>query len=185
MRLIMDKSKWIKIAPLFVLAGVILLLWKALSLDPNTLPVERMGERLPAFTLPDLYQMDKTISNAQLPSEPSLLHVWASWCGVCSKEFPQLMQLKNKGISIIGINYRDDPDQAKAFLAESGNPFSSSIADVNGKFGLDLGVYGTPETYVIDGHGTLRYRHIGLLDDEHDIQELMLALEEAKEERAS
>lgn len=176
----MERSKWIKWAPFVVLLGVIILLSKALTLNPNHLPVERMGEPLPKFSLPLLSDLDHSVTDKDLPNDVMVVHVWATWCGICRKEFPLLNQLKQKGIPMIGINYRDDPDQALAFLSESGDPFVQNLADLTGKFGLDLGIYGTPETYIIDAKGQLRYRHVGLIDDQQDVDDLVAALDEIK-----
>ncbi len=177
----MDK-RWIKFAPLVVVLGVMVLFFRALSLNPNELALEKQGELLPEFALEELYT-EKVITREDLRGKPILLHVWASWCGVCKREQPTLVKLKERGVPIIGVNYRDDPDSAKRFLDQYGNPFKLNLVDMSGKFGLDLGVYGTPETYVIDGEGRMFYRHVGPLDMktfETDIKPLLKYTEKLK-----
>lgn len=180
----MDRSKWIKWAPFVVLAGVIFILSKALLLNPNKLPEERIGEPLPKFSMPLLSDLEQPVTEEDLPKEPMIIHVWATWCGICRKEFPLLNELKTLGVPMIGINYRDDPAQAQLFLDKSGDPFVKNLVDLSGKFGLDLGIYGTPETYIVDSKGKLRYRHVGIIDDQQDIDELMAALDEIKQEES-
>lgn len=174
----MSRIKMIRFAPLVVFFGVVVLLGRALSLNPNELPLEKLGKPLPAFELPLIEQPNKTLTQTQLEAKPALVHLWATWCGVCQQEHDVLLQLKQLGVSIIGINYMDDPEQAKTWLLNYGNPYQYSIADLNGKYGLELGAYGTPETYVIDSEGKLRYRFVGAIQssDIHHIQNLMKTL---------
>lgn len=180
----MHKINWMKIAPFFVLFGVVVLLYKALSLNPNELPLERQGEPLPAFSLPNLYHLDETITKENIPNQPLLVHVWATWCGICRNEHPVLLELKNKGVPIVGINYRDEPEYAVSWLNKQGDPYIKNIADIHGTFGIELGVFGTPETYLIDKEGKLRYRHVGILKDKDDIKSLLSALKALESESA-
>ena len=97
--------------------------------------------------------------------EPLLLNVWATWCISCRVEHPYLQRLADEGVTIYGVNYKDDSDDARQWLADLGDPYRASIVDAMGTLGLDLGVYGAPETYFIDSRGVIRYRHVGVIDE--------------------
>lgn len=150
-------------SPLLVFAGLGLLLWRGLALDPNHMPSALEGRPLPAFELRDLD--GEVISQAALLGEPALLNVWATWCVACAAEHEQLMQMARRGIVIHSINYKDAVDAAREWLQTKGDPYRSTIVDAEGRLGLDLGVTGAPETYVIDDKGVVRMRHQGPLDE--------------------
>ncbi|WP_439106761.1 DsbE family thiol:disulfide interchange protein [Congregibacter sp.] len=147
---------------LFVLLAV--LLFRGLSLDPQALPSALIDKPLPAFSLPAL-RSQETLSEANLLGEPTLLNVWATWCISCRVEHPYLQRLADAGVRIYGVNYKDDSDAARAWLEQLGDPYQESIVDAQGTFGLDLGVYGAPETYFVDANGVIRYRHVGVIDE--------------------
>ena len=107
----------------------------------------------------------RRLSRADIIGEPGLLNVWATWCISCRVEHPYLQQLADAGIPIIGLNYKDSDAEALAWLAELGDPYRVNVADHQGTLGLDLGVYGAPETYLVDGQGVIRYRHVGVVDE--------------------
>jgi cytochrome c biogenesis protein CcmG/thiol:disulfide interchange protein DsbE len=150
--------------PLGVFLALALLLGRGLQLDPKALPSALIDQPLPAFSLPVL-GAGKITSRSEVIGEVALFNVWATWCISCRVEHPYLQQLADTGIPIYGINYKDDDADALVWLAELGNPYIANIADRDGELGLDLGVYGAPETYLVDAMGVIRYRHVGVVDE--------------------
>lgn len=135
-----------------------------LTKDPSKLPSMLIDKPVPTFTLPGLTEGEPGLASTDLTGKVRLVNVFASWCAPCRVEHPLLMRLaKEEGITIHGINYKDKPEAAKAFLDQMGNPFTSIGSDRDGRVGIDFGVYGVPETYVIDKAGRVRYRHVGPL----------------------
>jgi cytochrome c biogenesis protein CcmG/thiol:disulfide interchange protein DsbE len=147
---------------LFFLLAV--LLFRGLSLDPQALPSALIDRPLPVFSLPTL-KAQELLSEADIRGEPVLLNVWATWCIACRVEHPYLQQLADGGVTNVGVNYKDDSDAAREWLQELGDPYRASIVDADGSLGLDLGVYGAPETYFVDAAGVIRYRHVGVIDE--------------------
>lgn len=129
--------------------------------DPTKLESVLIGKPVPKFDLEDLEQPGKLHDQAIFKGEPLLLNVWATWCPTCYAEHSYLNQLADKGVKIIGLNYKDERSKAVGWLKELGNPYLISLFDGNGMLGLDLGVYGAPETFLIDANGVVRYRHVG------------------------
>ncbi|MEZ5501864.1 MAG: DsbE family thiol:disulfide interchange protein [Halioglobus sp.] len=150
--------------PLFVFALLAVFLFRGLGLDPTELPSALIDRPLPAFNLPALGQ-ERMVTQADLVGAPSLVNVWATWCVSCRVEHPYLKQLSDSGVPIYGIDYKDDDAQALQWLEELGNPYRLTVADRAGTLGLDLGVYGAPETYLLDSAGVIRYRHVGVVDE--------------------
>lgn len=150
--------------PLFIFAVLALVLFRGLSLDPKELPSALIDQPLPPFSLPALGSTE-ILSEADIKGQPALLNVWATWCVSCRVEHPYLHQLAERGVAIYGINYKDDDAAAMRWLAELGDPYRANIADREGTLGLDLGVYGAPETYLVDAQGVIRYRHVGVVDE--------------------
>ena len=151
--------------PLGIFALLAVLLFRGLSLDPQALPSALIDRPLPAFSLPSL-NGDEVLEPVSLAGKPFLLNVWATWCISCRVEHPYLQRLAaEEGVVIYGVNYKDDSAAARAWLAELGDPYVASIVDQDGSLGLDLGVYGAPETYFVDGAGVIRYRHVGVIDE--------------------
>ncbi|MDP5055105.1 MAG: DsbE family thiol:disulfide interchange protein [Congregibacter sp.] len=147
---------------LFVLLAV--LLFRGLSLDPQALPSALIDKALPAFSLPALGK-EQVLTQADLIGEPALLNVWATWCISCRVEHPYLQRLAGEGVLIYGLNYKDDSPAALSWLNSLGDPYRASVVDAQGTLGLDLGVYGAPETYFLDAAGVIRYRHVGVIDE--------------------
>ena len=129
--------------------------------DPTKLESVLIGKPVPQFDLEDLEHPGKLHDQAIFKGEPLLLNVWATWCPTCYAEHSYLNKLAGKGVKIIGLNYKDDRNKAVGWLKELGNPYLISLFDGNGMLGLDLGVYGAPETFLIDANGVVRYRHVG------------------------
>ncbi|MDA8656347.1 DsbE family thiol:disulfide interchange protein [Luminiphilus sp.] len=150
--------------PLVAFAALVLLLVRGLALDPAALPSARVGQPLPEFDL-QVLGGEYRRSAGQWHGKPALLNVWATWCFSCRVEHPYLLDLAESGVTIYGLNYKDDPAKALTWLEELGNPYAETVVDIDGDFGFDLGVYGAPETYVIDAAGTVQYRHVGVVDE--------------------
>ncbi|MDA8815125.1 DsbE family thiol:disulfide interchange protein [Luminiphilus sp.] len=150
--------------PLVAFAALVLLLVRGLALDPTALPSARVGQPLPEFDL-QVLGGEYRRSAGQWHGKPALLNVWATWCFSCRVEHPYLLDLAESGVTIYGLNYKDDPAKALTWLEELGNPYAETVVDIDGDFGFDLGVYGAPETYVIDAAGTVQYRHVGVVDE--------------------
>ncbi|WCE28947.1 DsbE family thiol:disulfide interchange protein [Vibrio sp. SCSIO 43137] len=129
--------------------------------DPTKLESVLIGKEVPEFRLEDLAEPGKLYDQAIFKGEPLLLNVWATWCPTCYAEHQYLNQLAERGVKIIGLNYKDDRVKATGWLNDLGNPYLISLFDGDGMLGLDLGVYGAPETYLIDANGVIRYRHVG------------------------
>ncbi|NGZ13382.1 DsbE family thiol:disulfide interchange protein [Vibrio aestuarianus] len=129
--------------------------------DPTKLESVLIGKQIPEFRLEDLAEPGKLYDQSVFKGEPLLLNVWATWCPTCYAEHQYLNKLASDGVKIIGLNYKDQRDKAVKWLNELGNPYLISLFDGNGMLGLDLGVYGAPETFLIDSDGVIRYRHVG------------------------
>lgn len=151
--------------PLVVVLGLGLLLWRGLSIDPKELPSALVGKPVPNFELPWIEQPGENLDQEIFQGEVSLLNVWATWCPACKDEHPFLMELADRGVRIIGLDYKDDLNAAKRWLRDLGNPYQATIFDQEGRLGLDLGVYGAPETFLIDKDGIVRLRHAGVVNE--------------------
>lgn len=142
-----------------VLAGF---LYVGLNLDPREVPSPLIGKPAPAFTLPQLHEPTKQFSSAEMKGKVWLLNVWASWCTSCREEHPILVELSRQNIvPIYGLDYKDKRADAEATLRAAGDPYVLSVSDSEGRIGIDYGVYGVPETYVIDKQGIIQYKQIG------------------------
>jgi len=152
--------------PLILFLGLGALLFKCLELDPNKMPSALVDKSMPEFSLPALEDPDKILSRKDIVGQVSLLNVWATWCPSCMAEHPYLLKIADQEkIPIIGLNYKDDRTKAIKWLARLGDPYVTNVFDENGSLGLDLGVFGAPETYVLDHMGVIRYKHVGVVDD--------------------
>ena len=155
------------IAPLIIFAILGLLLAYGLNLDPRKIPSPLIGKPLPAFTLPTVADPARKVNRDDLRGRVYLLNVWASWCVACRQEHPVLNEIaQRKVVPIIGLNYKDKREDALQWLAGLGDPYELSLADLDGRFGIDIGVYGVPETFVIDKQGVIRYKQIGPMTPE-------------------
>lgn len=153
--------------PLGIFVVLVLFLAVGLRLNPREVPSPLINKPAPAFTLPQLQIPDRSLSLGDLRGKVWLLNVWASWCVGCREEHPLLVELAKTGVvPIYGLNYKDQRGDALAWLGQSGDPYALSIADADGRVGIDYGVYGVPETFVIDKNGMIRYKQIGPLTPE-------------------
>jgi cytochrome c biogenesis protein CcmG/thiol:disulfide interchange protein DsbE len=143
-------------------ALLVALLAVGLRLDPRTVPSPLIGKPAPAFELPLLAAPDKTFSLKDMAGQVWIMNVWASWCPPCLVEHPVITKIAESKIApVIGLNYKDTREDALPWLKRNGDPFRLSVFDASGRIGIDYGVYGVPETYVIDRQGVIRYKHIG------------------------
>lgn len=146
-----------------MMAGLFLYALKSKDYDPQDLPSALLGQTLPEFSLATL-ESDKLLTAKDIVGDVMLLNVWATWCISCRVEHKYLNELAEKGVKIVGIDYKDERPKALEWLAKLGNPYAVNLYDVDGKLGLDLGVYGAPETYLVDKSGVIRYKHVGVVD---------------------
>jgi len=152
------------LVPLAVFALLVGFLAAGLTLNPREVPSPLVGKAAPAFDLPLLSQPDKRFVPADMRGKVWLLNVWASWCVSCRDEHPVLVGLAKKGVlPILGLNYKDKGDEAQRWLKQFGDPYQFSVVDADGRTGIDYGVYGVPETYLIDAEGVIRFKQIGPL----------------------
>ncbi len=167
--------------PLLVFIALVGLFAIGLRMDPRRVPSPFIGKPAPAFDLPQLHAPDQRLTQTMLRGRPVLLNVWASWCVECRHEHGLLLQLATqRNIPIYGLNYKDTRGDALRWLEEMGNPYVASAADTEGKVGIDYGVYGVPETFVVDAAGVIRYKHIGALTEKDMVETILPLLNPAR-----
>ena len=150
------------LVPLGVFAGLLVLFLVGLRLNPREIPSPLIDKPAPAFSLPRLNNPGQDFSPADMQGRVWLLNVWASWCVACREEHPLLVEASRTGaLTIVGLNYKDEPADAERWLQTFGNPYALSAIDRDGRIGIDYGVYGVPETFLIDKTGVIRYKRIG------------------------
>ena len=155
------------LVPMGILLVLLYFLRAGLTLNPKEVPSPLIGKPAPAFSLPRLDQPELRISRDDMRGQVWMLNVWASWCVACRQEHPLLVQYaKQAKVPIYGLNYKDERAAGMKWLADFGNPYTVSISDRDGRVGIDFGVYGVPETFVIDREGVIRYKQIGPLTPE-------------------
>jgi cytochrome c biogenesis protein CcmG/thiol:disulfide interchange protein DsbE len=153
--------------PVAVFVAVAAMFAWGLTRDPRTIPSNLIGKPVPQFNLPPVQDRTLGLASENLYGEVSLVNVFASWCVECRLEHPLIMQMKAQGVvTIHGLNYKDRPDDAARWLNSLGDPYTRTGADINGRVGIDWGVYGVPETFVIGKDGRIAYKHIGPLSAE-------------------
>jgi len=155
------------LVPLGIFVALAIVLAIGLNRDPREVPSPLIGKPAPAFALPTLGNPERAIATADLKGKVWMLNVWASWCVACREEHPLLVAFAKRGtVPIYGLNYKDQRDDGIAWLAQRGDPYRASLFDADGRVGIDFGVYGVPETFIIDKTGTIRFKHIGPLTPE-------------------
>ena len=152
------------LVPLAIFMVLVAFLYRGLSLDPKRVPSPLVGKPMPEFSLPRLQDAAATISDTDLKGKVSILNIWATWCVSCRAEHEVLLLLaKSNKVDIYGLNYKDERDKAKRWLTQLGDPYVANAFDADGRAGIDWGVYGAPETFIMDREGIIRHKHIGPL----------------------
>jgi len=155
------------LVPLAIFVVLALVLGVGLKLNPREVPSPLIDQPAPAFSLPQLADPGQRFSAQQMKGQVWVLNVWASWCVPCLAEHPYVSQLaRMPGVTVVGLNYKDKPQDAQRWLARHGNPYRLIAADADGRVGIDYGVYGVPETFLIDRAGVIRHKHIGPITPE-------------------
>jgi cytochrome c biogenesis protein CcmG/thiol:disulfide interchange protein DsbE len=162
--------------PIAAFAALMITFGWALNRDPSTIPSALIGQRVPQFALPPVQGRALSLSSADLIGEVSLVNVFASWCVACREEHPVFLQMKAANlVPIHGLNYKDGPDDAAKWLNSTGDPYTRTGADLNGRVAIDWGVYGVPETFVVTKDGHIAHKHIGAVTPK-DLEETLLPL---------
>ncbi len=160
--------------PLVIFSVIAVLLGIGLTRDPSRVPSPLIGEPVPSFSVPRLSQPEQRLHSEDLRGRPYLLNVWASWCAPCREEHPILMEAaRYPQLTVVGLNYKDKRLAARKWLRKHGDPYRANGFDKEGDAALDLGVYGVPETYLIDGQGVIRRKFVGPLS-QRQLQEIIL-----------
>jgi cytochrome c biogenesis protein CcmG/thiol:disulfide interchange protein DsbE len=166
--------------PLVLVLGFGALSYAMLGRDKDTLPSALIDRPAPEMALPGLTEGDPGLTTAMLRADGvKVVNVWASWCGPCRVEHPELMRLAEMGVTLHGLNYKDEPRNAKAFLEELGDPYDSVGVDDRGRAGIEWGVYGVPETFVIDADGAIAFKHVGPIQNDDLERKILPALRAA------
>ena len=174
--------------PLIVFIGLVIMLYMRLGKPTDIVTNTALERPVPAFELPLLSDTSRIMTNENLPDKPFLMNIWGSWCPTCIIEHPFLMQLEERGVNLVGVNYKDDIGDALGYLNRGGDPFSMSIQDLSGQFALDLGLTGAPETFIVDGEGTIRQHIIGEINESNwksRITPCLMVLNEANDHNVS
>ncbi|HSS64011.1 MAG TPA: DsbE family thiol:disulfide interchange protein [Gammaproteobacteria bacterium] len=170
--------------PLGIFLLLVVLLGVGLTLNPRRVPSPLVNKPVPEFELSTVLDPGLSFSQEDLRGRVSLLNVWATWCVPCRDEHPVLVGIARRGESVIyGLNYKDDRDKATAWLQTLGNPYEKSGFDPAGRAGIDLGVYGVPETFIVDADGTIVYKHIGPIDEKIWREQLRPLVKQAAEKQ--
>jgi cytochrome c biogenesis protein CcmG, thiol:disulfide interchange protein DsbE len=165
----MNRTRVLTLLPIIVFASLAVLLWRGLSGDPSYLPSTLINKPVPVFALAAVEGLSVPgLSDQDLrQGKVTVVNIWASWCGPCRAEHPLLMELaKREDVVLVGINNKDDAANASRFLGALGQPFAAVGADTSGRTTIDWGGYGVPETFIVDGKGVIRFKHVGPLSAE-------------------
>lgn len=161
------KSTITKLIPLILFLVIAIFLWQALGRDPGLLSSPLINQPVPTFSLQNIEDPNDNWTEQDLRGRVSVMNVWATWCQPCIEELPVLINIsQTTDVPIYGLNYKDDRTQAKNWLKQLGNPFVKTGFDGDGRVAIDWGVYGVPETFIIDQAGVIRYKYIGILTDD-------------------
>ena len=181
----MKTSRWLPLAAFFALAALLAAgVWMSRNPDRDVLPSPLINKPAPEFALPILHEPTRTVRLADLRGQPFLLNVWGSWCVECRVEHPVLTRFaETKRLRVVGYNWKDEPADALRWLEQFGNPFCLVLADVEGRAAIDWGIYGAPETFLVDGTGIIRWKHVGALTEDVIADELMPALQQVEASR--
>lgn len=174
-----------RLLPLLVFIALAALLYAGVQLnrtrDPNTIPSPFIDRAAPRFELPSLFEPERTVRNEDLLGAPYLMNVWGSWCPACQVEHPLIERIaKEKLVRVVGFNYKDEGDDAKRWLRQFGNPYEVILVDLDGRNAIEWGIYGAPETFLVDAEGIIRFKHVGPITMDVIIREIMPRLEAMK-----
>ena len=177
-----DGSRAMRWLPLAAFGALALLLaagvWLARNPDRDALPSPLIDRPAPQFALPMLHEPQRTMTLAELRGEPFVLNVWGSWCPECRVEHPVLTRFaEGKRVRVVGYNLKDEPADALRWLEQFGNPYWLVVTDYDGRAAIDWGIYGAPETFLVDANGVIRWKHVGPMSDDTIAEELLPALE--------
>jgi cytochrome c biogenesis protein CcmG/thiol:disulfide interchange protein DsbE len=173
---------WRYLLPIVMFGALVAIFARGLQLDPSYVPSPLIGKPVPEFTLPTLVDANRNLSDKDLLGNVSLVNVWATWCVGCRQEHGYLVELSRQTqVPIYGLNWKDDSDKAREWLQQLGNPYVASAVDLEGRVAIDFGVYGAPETFLIDANGTVLYKHLSPLTPEVWQQEFLPRIAQAKQ----
>jgi len=171
------------LVPLAVFLGLAAFLYKGLGMNPREIPSPLIGKPIPEFSLPRLSEPEQSITSQDLLGKVSLVNVWATWCVSCRAEHEVLVRLaRSKAVDIYGLNWKDDPDAARDWLRRLGDPYVATAVDQIGRTAIDFGVYGAPETFVVDRKGRIRYKHAGPLTNDLLREKILPLVQELRAE---
>ena len=166
------------VVPLALFLILAILLFIGLGKEPSIIPSPLIGKPAPSFTLKNLHREEEQVNPIErYKGQPWMLNVWASWCTSCRIEHPVFTETRtdNSDWIFVGLNYQDRPEEARAWLEQLGDPYTLSVEDIDGRVGIDWGVYGVPETFIIDAQGIIRYKHIGPVSSQ-DMKQILLPI---------
>lgn len=167
------KRRLLLLIPLLLFAILVVFLYRGLSKDPAARDSALLAREFPAFSLTTLADPNRTLDRSLLEGRVTLVNVWGEWCPTCKQEMPQLLELADRGVRLVGVDYKDTRENGRRFLEEFGNPFVVSLFDPDGTLGFDLGVYGAPESFLVDADGVIRYHHTGYITPA-DVEQVIL-----------
>lgn len=178
-------KRWLPFAAFLLIAALMAAgVWMSRRGDRSALPSPLIGKPTPDFALPVLHEPTRTLSAKELRGQPYVLNVWGSWCPECQVEHPVVTKFaETKRVRVIGYNWKDEREDALAWLERFNNPYWVVLADYEGRTAIDFGIYGAPETFLVDGQGRIRWKHVGALTDDIVRDELLPALAEAERGR--
>nr|WP_206022262.1 DsbE family thiol:disulfide interchange protein [Halomonas bachuensis] len=162
--------------PLLVFLGLGLFFYRGLGMDPSARDSALLAQKFPFFNLTTLEAPSRRVDESLFEGEVTLVNVWGEWCPTCKQEMPQLLDLAERGVRLVGINYKDTQRKGLEFLEEYGNPFELNIFDPEGGLGFELGVYGAPESFLVDKEGIIRYKHTGYITPK-DVEQITQEVE--------
>ncbi|QEA37924.1 DsbE family thiol:disulfide interchange protein [Pistricoccus aurantiacus] len=167
------KRRLLLLLPLVVFLILAGLLYKGLSMNPSDRDSALLAQEFPAFELSTLKDPEVRVDESLLQGEVTLVNVWGEWCPTCKQEMPQLLELEDRGVRLVGVDYKDTRELGRSFLEQYGDPFEVNVFDPEGDLGFELGVYGAPETFLVDKEGIIRYHHTGYIAPE-DVEKVIM-----------
>ncbi|WP_251977114.1 DsbE family thiol:disulfide interchange protein [Salinicola avicenniae] len=167
------KRRLLLLIPLAIFAVLVAFFYRGLAKDPAARDSALLAKPFPAFELSTLADASQRLDRSLLEGQVTLVNVWGEWCPTCKQEMPQLLELADRGVRLVGVDYKDTRENGRRFLDEYGDPFTVSLFDPEGSLGFDLGVYGAPESFLVDADGVIRYHHTGYITPQ-DVEQVIL-----------